>query len=56
MKAVRAADSYEDFLELIRAKGYEIKGETFAESDLNILPSALLTENVLSVAASNLWG
>ncbi len=36
-EAVRAADSYEDFLELIRAKGYEIKGETFAESDLKYI-------------------
>ena len=36
-KAIRAADSYEDFLELIRAKGYEIKGETFAESALKYI-------------------
>ena len=27
--AIKTADSYEVFLELIRAKGYEVKGETF---------------------------
>ena len=30
-EAIQTADTYEDFLGLIRAKGYEVKGETFGE-------------------------
>ena len=30
-EAIQTADTYEDFLDLIRAKGYEVKGETFGE-------------------------
>ena len=30
--AIKAADTYEDFLQLMRAKGYEIKGESLAEN------------------------
>ena len=36
-EAIQTADTYEDFLDLIRAKGYEIKGETFGENDLKYL-------------------
>lgn len=36
-EAIQTADNYEDFLDLIRAKGYEIKGETFDESDLKYI-------------------
>ena len=31
-EAIQAADDYEQFLNLIRAKGYEIKGESFGEN------------------------
>ena len=30
-EAIKAVNTYEDFLDLIRANGYEIKGETFGE-------------------------
>lgn len=33
-KAIQTANTCEDFLDLIRAKDYEIKGETFDENDL----------------------
>lgn len=36
-EAIQTANTYEDFLDLIRAKGYEIKGETFDESDLKYI-------------------
>lgn len=36
-EAIQTADTYEDFLDLIRAKGYEIKGETFGENDLKYI-------------------
>ena len=36
-EAIQTADTYEDFLELIRAKGYEIKGETFDEKSLKYI-------------------
>ena len=35
--AIQTADTYEDFLDLIRAKGYEIKGETFGENSLKYI-------------------
>ena len=35
--AVKAAGSFEVFLELIRAKGYEIKGEAFGEGSLKYI-------------------
>ena len=36
-EAIQTADTYEDFLDLIRAKGYEIKGETFDEKSLKYI-------------------
>ncbi len=36
-EAIQTADTYEDFIDLIRAKGYEIKGETFGENDLKYI-------------------
>lgn len=36
-EAIQTANTYEDFLDLIRAKGYEIKGETFDENDLKYI-------------------
>lgn len=36
-EAIQNADTYEDFLALIRAKGYEIKGENFDESALKYI-------------------
>lgn len=36
-EAIQTADTYEDFLDLIHAKGYEIKGETFGENDLKYI-------------------
>lgn len=36
-EAIQTADTYEDFLDLIRAKGYEIKGETFGENSLKYI-------------------
>ena len=36
-EAIQAADTYEDFLDLIRAKGYEIKGETLDEKSLKYI-------------------
>ena len=34
---IQTVDTYEDFLDLIRAKGYEIKGETFDEKSLKYI-------------------
>ena len=31
--AIKSSSAYEEFLLLMRAKGYEIKGETFGEDD-----------------------
>ena len=36
-EAIQTADTYEDFLDLIRAKGYEIKGETLDEKSLKYI-------------------
>ena len=36
-EAIQTADTYEDFLDLIRAKGYEIKGETFDAKSLKYI-------------------
>ena len=36
-KPSKTADTYEDFLDLIRAKGYEIKGETFDAKSLKYI-------------------
>ena len=36
-EAIQTADTYEDFLGLIRAKGYEIKGETFDAKSLKYI-------------------
>lgn len=36
-EAIQIANTYEDFLDLIRAKGYEIKGETFDEKSLKYI-------------------
>lgn len=36
-EAIQTIDTYEDFLDLIRAKGYEIKGETFDEKSLKYI-------------------
>lgn len=36
-EAIQTANTYEDFLDLIRAKGYKIKGETFDENDLKYI-------------------
>ena len=36
-EAIQTTNTYEDFLDLIRAKGYEIKGETFDENDLKYI-------------------
>jgi hypothetical protein len=36
-EAIQTADTYEDFLALIRAKGYEIKGETFGVDSLKYI-------------------
>lgn len=36
-EAIQNTDTYEDFLALIRAKGYEIKGETFDENALKYI-------------------
>ena len=36
-EAIQTADNYEDFLTLIRAKGYEVKGETFGEKSLKYI-------------------
>ena len=36
-EAIQSAATYEDFLDLIRAKGYEIKGETFGEKSLKYI-------------------
>ena len=36
-EAIRNANTYDDFLDLIRAKGYEIKGETFDKTDLKYI-------------------
>lgn len=36
-EAIQTANTYEDFLDLIRAKGYEIKGETFDENNLKYI-------------------
>lgn len=36
-EAIQTVDTYEDFLDLIRAKGYEIKGETFDEKSLKYI-------------------
>lgn len=36
-EAIQTANTYEDFLDLIRAKGYEIKGKTFDENDLKYI-------------------
>ena len=36
-EAIQTVDTYEDFLDLIRAKGYEIKDETFDEKSLKYI-------------------
>lgn len=36
-EAVKSAATYDDFLDLIRAKGYEIKGETFDDNALKYI-------------------
>ena len=36
-EAIQTADTYEDFLDLIHAKGYEIKGETLDEKSLKYI-------------------
>lgn len=36
-EAIQTADTYEDFLDLIRAKGYEVKGETLGEKFLKYI-------------------
>lgn len=36
-EAIQTANTYEDFLDLIRAKGYEVKGENFDEYDLKYI-------------------
>ncbi len=54
-EAIKNAATYEDCIELIRAKGYEVKGEDFGKKHINLSPSVLWTESVLSVAAQSLW-
>jgi len=36
-EAIRLAENYDDFISLIRAKGYEVKGETFGEKSLKYI-------------------
>lgn len=36
-ETIKIAGTYEDFLDLIRAKGYEIKGETFGKNSLKYI-------------------
>ena len=53
-EAIKNAETYEDCIELIRAKGYEIKGEDFGKKRINLSHSVLWTGSVLSVAAQSL--
>ena len=50
---IKSASTYEDFLLLMKAKGYEIKGESFEEVLPNTSLSILWIKNVLSVAIRN---
>ncbi len=54
-EAIKTASTYEGCIDLIRAKGYEVKGEDFGKKRTNLSHSVLWTESVLSVAAQSLW-
>ena len=51
---IKSASTYEEFLLLMRAKGYEIKGELLKKELPNASHSALWTKSVLCVAVRNL--
>lgn len=48
-ETIKIAKSYENFIELMKAKGYEIKEKNSAKVLLNTLPSDLLKAKTLSV-------
>ena len=51
---IKSASTYEEFLLLMRAKGYEIKGELLEKMLQNISLSALWTRSILSVVVQGL--
>lgn len=53
-KAIRNAATYEDCIELILTKGYEVKGEDFEEKHINLFHSARWTARVLFVSTKSL--
>ena len=52
---IKSASTYEEFLLLMRAKGYEIKGELLKKQLPNTSHSAPLIKSVLCVAVRSLW-
>ena len=55
-EAINNTSTYEDCIDLIRAKGYEVKGEDFGKKRINLSHSVLWTRSVLSVAAQKSLG
>ena len=61
-EAIKNAATYEDCIDLLRAKGYEIKGETIVteggsggENSHKFISFRPLDRSVLSVEAQSLW-
>lgn len=52
---IKSASTYEEFLLLMRAKGYEIKGKLLKKELPNTSHSALWIKSVLCVAVQSLW-